>query len=218
MTWTKSGIADFRNTDGSKMSSVRRFGYGEYMGGGRFVAVATGTGRDMMVSSDGGLTWWRPKTIPDNCAREVSTYGGIVAGNGVFVIVDQAANSCRSTDGGETWSVFPTGVTEILSHGLWTGTEFRFWGGGGMLSSADGMTWTKTAMKTPIRIGPVALGPSGTIVAVRNVWEGYDQQLFLRSTDGLTWESLPKTSFTPSHSVFYMTSGYADPSTICPAH
>jgi hypothetical protein len=218
-TWAASMGADFRNKDGSTMWSVRRFAYADYKGEGRFVAVASGnTDRDMLVSSDGGQTWWRPTTIPSACALDVSTYGGIVSGNDVIVIVDQHANACRSTDGGKTWSVSATGVMQVLSHGVWTGTEFRFWGDDAyMISSADGASWTKTKMATPMRIGPVALGASGTLVATGSVWDGYEKQHFFRSTDGLTWRTLATTSFTQGHNIFYLAFGYADPSAVCAA-
>jgi len=218
-SWTASPGADFRNNDGSTMWSVRRFGYAEYQNEGRFVAVASGnTDRDMLVSSDGGHTWWRPTTIPAACALDVSTYGGIVSANGVIVIVDQHANACRSIDGGKTWSVTATGATQVLSHGVWSGKEFRFWADDAyMMSSTDGASWTKTKMATPMRLGPVALGASGTLVATGSVWDGYDKQHFFRSTDGLTWKSLATTAFVQSHNIFYLAFGYADPSAACPA-
>ncbi len=217
-SWAAGDTADFENDDGSDMWSVRRFGYADYEGGGRFVAVASGdTNRDMLVSSDGGQSFWRPSVLPDDCAGSVSTYGGIVSGNGVILIVDQDANACRSTDGGDTWSVVPTGLTQILSHGVWTGSEFWFWGDDSTrVSSPDGVTWTQTPMATPTRLGPVARSPSGTLVAVGNVWEGYEQQRFLRSEDGLAWEELPAGSFDASHPIFYVTFGYAEPSSECP--
>ena len=49
-----------------------------------------------------------------------------------------------------------------------------------------------------------------------NVWEGYDQQSFYRSTDGLTWDELGAGAFVPSHGIFYVTFGYAEPSADCP--
>jgi len=217
-TWTAGGEADFRNADDSLMWSVRRFAYADFEGGGRFVAVASGdTDRDMLVSSDGGESWWRPSSIPADCAGSVSTYGGIVSGNDVIVIVDQQANACRSTDGGDTWSVVPTGLQQILSHGVWTASEFWFCGDDGYrASSPDGETWTVTPMATPHRLGPVAISDAGTLVAVGNVWQGYDAQSFFRSTDGLTWEALtPGAAFAPSHPIFYLTFGYAEPSALC---
>lgn len=216
--WTASDTADFQNADGSTMWSVRRFAYASYQGEGRFVAVASGdTDRDMLVSSDGGQSWWRPSVIPDDCANEVSTYGGIVSGNDVIVIVDMQANACRSTDGGQTWSVAPTGLGQILSHGVWTGSEFWFWGDDGYrASSPDGATWTITPMTTPTRLGPVARSDAGTLVAVGNVWQGYDQQSFFRSTDGLAWEELEAPAFAPSHPIFYLSYGYGDASEVCP--
>jgi len=218
MAWTKSQPADFRNADGTQMWSVRRFAYADFQTG-RFVAVASGdTSRDMLVSADLGKSWRRPRVIPATCAISVSPYGGIVYGNGAIVIVDQMGNACRSTDGGETWTVAPTGASQVLSHGVWTGNEFQFWGdNGSMLSSADGATWKKTPMLTRVNLGPLARAASGTLVAVGNVWEGYGKQQFLRSTDGLTWQRLPATAFAASHPIFYITAGYANPSAVCPA-
>jgi hypothetical protein len=217
-TWSAGSEADFSGPSEPTIWSVRRFAYADYKGEGRFVAVASGnTDRDILVSSDGGANWWRPASIPDDCAGEVSTYGGIVSGNDTIVIVDQAANACRSTDGGNTWTVAPTGLDQILSHGVWTGSEFWFWGDDGFrVSSSDGLTWTKTPMTTPERLGPVARSPEGTLVAVGNVWQGYDQLSFFRSEDGLAWEPLVGGKFEASHPIFYLSFGYAEPSAACP--
>lgn len=216
--WIASEEADFRQPDGEVIWSVRRFAFADVMGG-RFVAVASGNnGRDLLLSSDGGDTWWRPTTIPPDCANEVSTYGGIVAGNGVIVIVDQQARACRSTDGGLTWSTVQLGNLEIYSHGIFNGQEFWFWGNDDQRwSSPDGQTWTATPMTRPQRIGPVARSPNGTLVAVENVWLGYQDQRFLRSDDdGLSWQVLPNTAFNPSHPIFYLSYGEAEPSPECP--
>jgi len=222
ITWTQGGAADFDNT-----SPVRSFGYGDYDGGGRFVSTAAGAGlRDILVSSDGALSWWRPSDIPDDCALGVGTGGGdILSGNGILLIVDQHGNACRSTDGGDHWFVSPTGLTSIPSHGMWSGSEFLYWGNDSpgtaapataMISSSDGVTWKQTPMVTSTRIGPVARSDSGTFVAIPYYGDKYETQHFLRSTDGVTWESLPMGSFVQSHAIFRMTFGYADPSGVCP--
>ncbi len=218
-TWTATQTANFLNTDGTPMWSVRRFAFLPY-DTGRFLAVASGnTNRDVLLSSDNGETWHRPTTLPDACANIGSEYGGITYGNGIAVIVDPQGNACRSADGGDTWTFSVTGATQVISHGVFTGTEFWYWGDDkDLLKSTDGMTWTKTPMATPMRIGPVERSPQGTLVAVDGFWQvsGGGQQHFLRSTDGLTWEVLPASAFTQSHDIFYMAYGLADPSPNCP--
>src|SRR5262249_17689972 len=85
ISWTQGGMARF-NTRGSP---VRAFAYGDYGGGGRFVALSAGNGRDILVSSDGALTWWRPSVIPETCGLGVGGVGGdILSGNGILLIVD----------------------------------------------------------------------------------------------------------------------------------
>lgn len=218
-TWSEPGLADFRGSDGAEVWSVRRFGHVDY-DGGRFVAVASGDmGRDVLVSPD-GETWTRPEVVPADCAAgSISNYGGIVSGNGIIVMVDDSATACRSTDGGRTWSTSRLGATEIYSHGVFTGSAFWFWGADGRrYESTDGAAWTSTPMTTPLRIGPVARGDSGTLVATANVWQGYGEQSFLRSTDGgLTWEELAPPAFTPGHAIMEMAFGRGAASTLCPA-
>lgn len=219
--WSAGGEADFRDGLGSGdiIWSVRRFAYADVLGG-RFLAVASGnTDRDMLISSDGGVSWWRPSLIPANCAGDVSVYGGILSGNGTIVIVDQEARACRSTDGGQTWTVTRIANTAIYSHGVFTGTEFWFWGDdGNRYASADGQTWTATRMRTPQRLGPVARSEGGTLVAISNVWDGYGQQRMLRSVDdGLTWDVLTAGQFGRGHPIFYLSFGQAEPSEFCPA-
>lgn len=212
--WQPTDPADFRAADGSQLWSVRSFAYGAYRGGGRFIAVATGAGRDILVSSD-GQTWWRPATIPDGCGEDTFFYGSILGGNDVFVIVGESGKACRSVDGGNTWTIGPTGLSAIYSHGVWTGRVFQYWGDDGFLiESSDGLNWQKTPMTTPMRLGPVARSDAGHYVALGSVWEGYENQEFLRSTDGLRWE--PAASAPQSHPIFHISFGDGDPSTTCP--
>ncbi|MBK8234509.1 MAG: hypothetical protein IPK74_03030 [Deltaproteobacteria bacterium] len=217
ITWTASQEADFHGDDGVTIWSVRRFGFAD-VDGGRFVAYASGdTSVDTLISSDGGGSWWRPRSMPSDCLGEgPGAYGDIIAGNGVIVMVDGDGHACRSDDGGSSWTAHTITDSRIASSGVWTGDEFWFWGFGSRYSSADGITWTTTPIDAPDDIGPVARSPEGTLVAVNNVWLGYEQQAFLRSTDGVTWASLPDGDFTPGHPIFFIAFGHAEPSAMCP--
>jgi len=215
-SWTDGAEADFRNDDGSIMWSVRRFGFA-YHDGGRFIAVAEAPDRDILVSSDGGESWWRPSVIPTECARGTSTYGSVIYGNGVILITDGSGNACRSTDGGDVWSVASIADGSLTANAVFTGEDFVAFMNNSMFRSTDGETWVETPMATPRRIGPLSYSAAtGTFVAVGNVWNGYGDQVFLRSEDGLTWEALPASAAPGGHPVFHITTGDAEPSTLCP--
>jgi hypothetical protein len=118
-------------------------------------------------------------------------------------------------------------LTGVHAWTVWTGTEFVTWGANAnpaayfaatdRVTSPDGVTWNKTPLTAPKSLGgPVAVSATGTFVAINNMWSGYDQQFFLRSSDGITWETLPTTAFVQSHPLMHLTFGYADPSPTCP--
>ena len=134
--------------------------------------------------------------------------------------MDAAGGACTSLDGGDTWSVSSIlgGADWPSSQGVWTGSVFWIWSDTMRYSSGDGVAWTATPLVTPTRVGPVARAPNGTLVGAAHVWQGYEQQRFLRSTDGLTWESLPTGAFAPGHPIFYVTFGWAEPSAACPGN
>ena len=218
-TWMPGAEADFQGTGGATLWSVRRFGFSDF-DGGRFVAYASGDGIDVLVSSDGGMSWWRPSSLPADCLGEgPGAYGDILGGNGITLMVDGDGHACRSIDGGDTWEshAIPSNPDHrIASSGIWTGDEFWFWGWGNRYSSSDGIEWTTTPITSDADIGPVARSPEGTLVAVNNVWLGYADQRFLRSEDGLVWETLPTDAYTASHPIFFVEHGRAAPSELCP--
>jgi hypothetical protein len=218
LTWMPSEEADFVGGDGVTLWSVRRFGYSDY-GGGRFVAYASGDSSiDTLVSSDGGTSWWRPSSLPADCLGEgPGAYGDIIGNGEVILMVDGDGHSCRSTDGGDTWTSSIITDQRIASSGVWTGEEFWFWGWGNRYRSTDGVAWTTEAITSNADVGPVARSDDGTLVAVNNVWLGYDEQVFLRSTDGLVWDTLDASAYTPSHPIFFITHGFAEPSEMCPS-
>lgn len=204
-TWNDSGDTNF------SVWNVRRTGWVPY-GGGRFVLVGADGGEiDVVLSSDGGETWWHPTSIPAGCGAAIQNEGGIVEGDGVILIVGGDGVACRSTDGGDTWTSATIGG-DIGSHVVWTGEAFMVWQRGVAWSSEDGATWS-SADTTPgdLQIGPVEVSPAGTFVAVRGGWqEWYDRQRFYRSTDGVVWEELGAGSYTGSHPVRDITFGYLD--------
>ncbi len=222
VTWTNGGDASFVTPDGGVAVTVRTGGYGDYDGGGRFIAIAEPPGPAYQVSSNGGESWWNPSVMPAACASgSIASSGGVAAGNGVLVIVGALGEACRSVDGGDTWTLAQTGVSYIETTPVWTGSQFAAWGNDAgfgdattMVTSPDGATWTQTSMATPVSIGPVAHGASGTFVAIN--YGGYAMQQLFRSTDGLTWQALPTTAFVQSHPLVYVTFGYAQPSPLCP--
>jgi hypothetical protein len=210
--WDAGQTANFQDPDGGILWSVRRFAYADEQGG-RFVAVSDGV---ILISSDDGATWHSP-SVPPQFGGAVSDYGDILSGNGRIVIIDDSGTANVSTDGADTWQAAQTGVTQILSRGIWTGTEFWIWAQNYRLSSSDGLHWTQTPLTGQTWIeGVVAQSPlTGTLVAVQNEWDGYSQQQLIRSSDGVAWTTLPAGAFAASHPLWAITFGYA-PSATCP--
>jgi hypothetical protein len=214
--WTAGEEADFRGPAGEIVWSVRRFGFVDY-DGGRFVATANPP-QAVLVSSDGGVSWWVPSAIDDACLASVGSYGGIASANGVIVGVGDNGVACRSSDGGDTWTLGSVGGEGVYSRLLWTGTEFVAWAPGMRYASPDGETWTATPT-TPegVWLGAVAMSEeTGTFAANGRVWNGYETQSFLRSENGIDWEYLPDDAFEGGHWIFEMAFGWAEPSDVCP--
>jgi hypothetical protein len=217
VTWTAGQEANFQGPDGEITWSVRRFVFADY-DTGRFIATADPP-HSVLVSSDGGETWWPPSFRPPQCLLDQSTYGGMAYGNGVVVSIGSDGTACRSTDGGDNWELGSVGGDNVLGHVVWTGREFAVWAPGMRYTSPDGVQWTGTpTVPEGVWLGPVAMSEAtGTFVAVSRVWDGYEQQSFLRSEDGITWEPLGEGAFSGGHPIFHIAFGYGEPSDVCPA-
>ncbi|MFK7985503.1 MAG: WD40/YVTN/BNR-like repeat-containing protein [Sandaracinaceae bacterium] len=207
-TWTEGGMADFRDADGAALHNVRRAGFVDVMGG-RFVLVAASGGRrDVLLSSDGGDSWWRPDTLPDACGASMQNAGGIVAvGDRILVVGNPTV--CVSEDGGTTFAAVDLGEGSV-SHAVTDGTTAWFWRQGVVWASTDGATWTETpTVPAGLRLGTVALDPAtGTFVGTRGGWnQWYDAQRFYRSSDGVTWTELDEASAPRGHDLRWMTTG-----------
>lgn len=196
--------------------NVRRVGSAD-VDGGRFIMVASDETTEVVLSSDGGASWWHPETLPTGCGQGVQTQGGIIEGDGTILIVGGDGMACTSVDGGTTWTASNVGG-QVGSHVIWDGEAFMVWGAGNRFRSTDGVTWTSaTVSPAGIDIGVVARNPAtGTIAAVRGGWQvWYEDQAFYRSADGLTFEVLAPSSFTGGHPIRSMTFGYGEPSPDC---
>jgi hypothetical protein len=206
--WARTGEPAFRE------GNVRRTAFLPH-GGGLFIIYAFTSANEAMLSSDNGKTWWHPATMPADCGADQWS-GGMASGNGVILMVSPAGRACRSTDGGMSFSTAAMGGT-VRGRLLWTGTEFMTWGDRGVYRSPDGAAWT-AQQTTPanILIGPVARGDGGTFVAVKDEWQQwYDKQEFYRSTDGVTWQTLPRGSYAGSHPVSFVAFGYGTRPAAC---
>lgn len=200
---------------------------GAYGGGTYVVSAQDGMNTDWQVSRDEGTTWQRPQLVGggrvDACGSARPAYG-----NGVFVSASwngQRIVFCRSVDQGLTWSLVLGPMDYPESRMLFTGQGFAIWSNGKVHRSTDGSTWTTTntvtrspggTMSGGPNIGAVAIGPTGTFVAVRGGWDvWYDRQRFYRSSDGVTWDELPETAYEKGHPVTMIVSGVV-PAGVCP--
>lgn len=204
-TWTE--LAPVGITD-----NARRFGFLEVAGGVFLLATDDG----MWLSDDEGDSWWQPDSAPPGCGASIQTEGGIVAGDGVALVLGGDGLACRSSDGGKTFTATDLGV-DIRSQLVWSGSAFMAWSSDALYTSPDGERWTSTPLASDVDIGAVAISPEGTLVAVRGGWQiWYDEQAFYRSQDGVSWQSLPAGSFTGGHPIRAMTFGWGDVSAECP--
>lgn len=204
-SWTDSGSTEL------DVWNVRRTGWVPH-DGGRFVLVGEdGGARDVVLSSDGGETWWHPSSLPAECGAAIQNEGGIAYGDGTMLIVGRTGDACRSTDGGATWTSTAIGG-EVHSHLVWSGDAFLAWERGVLWRSEDGAAWSSTPTSpADLRIGAVAMSPGGTFVAVKGGWqEWYDRQRFYRSEDGVTWTELPSGSYVGSHPIRDIEFGYVE--------
>lgn len=222
LTWVDNGTIDVA----SGPDTIWNVRNGTYGAGTFLVTAQDGDRFDFAYSRDRGETWQRP-TMADGSRVDVCGAGAPVEGDGIFVTTtwsaaDQATVICRSADGARTWSSTTLPGVHLESAPLWTGRQFMVWSSGQVHSSPDGLTWTSE--DTSIRgggrgptIGPVAVSPSGTFVAVRGGWQvWYEQQQFYRSTDGVIWDLLPDTAFYKGHPMTEISFGFAEPSGVCP--
>ncbi len=224
-SWDAGTVIELSNGSNT-IYNVRSGGFGG-TGNGAFVVTAQdGQNSDFAYSHNNGATWQRP-TMAGGGRVDPCEVGEVISGNGVLLTLSSSGIACRSTDNGATWRSVALNAA-IESRMVWTGTEFMAWGnsnGNKLFRSANGASWTATPISSrrnqvmgagPI-IGPVAISPGGTFVAVRGGWRTwYAGQEFYRSTDGIVWDVLPDTAYKKGHPMGFILFAYAERSAVCP--
>ncbi len=213
-------FAPSRSTDGAETwaelpwavnQNVRRTAFVD-VAGGLFVMATDGP---LLFSDDRGDSWWEPTSVPSGCGHNIMFSGGIAFGNDTILVLGGDGLACRSTNGGQTFEATDLGV-EVTSDLLFDGTHFLAWSSGNLHQSTDGETWSTTALSENLRLGAVARGDDGTLVAVNGGWQvWYEQQTFYRSADGIDWELLGAASYTGSHPIFDIAFGRVDRPPAC---
>ena len=170
--------------------------------------ISTATGSDIRKSVNGGTNWTKPATaniftVSGNTAMFVGIGGGAEAGNGQAMLV-------RTSTDGETWTtryteVVPNAQSKVTSlKPIWSGSKwlisavkydpsqadfyakYEFF----VLTSTDGLNWTKTVV-TNVK--------GNYIWPWWPVWTGsefvlIDRTKTLKSSDGVTWPATATTS------------------------
>lgn len=180
---------------------------------GRFFAAADG---GVLYSSSDGATWSGPLSTTGSCdGGNLSRRGGIADRDGVFVLVTDIGNVCRSDDGGATIThhVLGSGNGDVVVRADVVATDEGFYTAGRDTAwhSPDGISWNSTAF-TLDGDDIATLGCSReTETLVGIAWNGDD---FYRSTDG--GRSWVRAEAPQGNDVNQVEFGYATASEHCP--
>lgn len=181
VTWTNR-TPSFHEYNGYSLLGVS-------YGNNTFVAI--GTGGTVLTSPDGATWTVQIKGTGLNPSGVVDDdLGSVAYGNGTFVAVGINGTIATSPDGA-AWTVRPSGVQAVglrsvaygshtfVAVGVDKGVHNNWYYGGVVLTSPDGMTWTK-CLHTDSQLSAVTCS-RGTFVAVG------DKGTILTSPDGATW-------------------------------
>ena len=172
--------------------------------GGRFIVKGNGNGFDIAFSDDGS-TFAMAETVPDSCTRKLGLSPGIASVGDRVLLIFATGDNCISDDGGAHWRRVDGVGTRLTSlEVVEVEGEVQVWSEGAMHTSADGERWTRTPLTgRNVSIGPVARNPrTGTYVAVSSGFlNGYENQAFFRSEDGLSWQRLDDAAAPTGHPI-----------------
>lgn len=209
-----------RNTNnGTGMWTQEPNGFGDWVNfrhvafvralGGRFIFGGDGNGfeANRIVYSLDGTSWQKPTMVPAACPSNFRLFGGFGSvGNRIIMMGgDSQGSACTSDNGGGTWQTMPSIGAKVSSHDLIsTANRVYVWSSNKVHWTENGMTWSSQNL-TPagVSIGSVAYSPdTGTFVAVTSgYFNGYANQRFYRSANGINWTELPANKYVKSHHI-----------------
>jgi hypothetical protein len=197
----------FRGPSQHFNSNLRRVTYGVVTGllppgspgYGVFVALGDGApiygsgaapGYNILMSDDGGQTWWETMAPGD------STLSDVAGGAGRFVAVDLSHNLFTSDDG-YTWTKSTTGAPSG-SVSFCNGQFFIPAGVGTNLVSTNGLTWSISTNDAPVALGRIIYNRGHYVATSGNT--------LLSSINGTNW--IQHTLPTPTNYLYW--SGFSD--------
>lgn len=213
-SWTREGVGGSWSLDGQVPTNgnIRVVTHSSF-GDGLYYAVADG---GLIYQSTDGATWTDPLTTTGSCdGGNLSRRGGIADRDGVFVLVTDIGNVCRTDDGGISFTHHVlgdgTGSVVVRSDVIATDEGFYAGGFGGGWHSADGTEWS--FMGFALEGDDIATlahsTDSGSLIGI--AWNGDD---FYRSVDtGRTWVRADAPSGNDTNAAAF---GFATSSTECP--
>lgn len=171
-TWSEGGQLPTND-------NVRVVRYSAY-GDGLFYALVDG---GLLYRTTDGVEWTDALPTQGSCdGGNFSRRGGAVDIDGVFYVVSDQGNVCRTDDGGNTITHHTFGGPDVLNAPIIAAGEFIYGiGGSGAWRSSDGMSWEQLSFQVDGEaIRTVAYSDeTGTMIGISS--NGDD---FYRSTDG----------------------------------
>lgn len=213
-SWTSDDLGQSWSLDGQLPTNgnVRVLTHSSF-GGGLYYAVADG---GLIYQSTDGATWTNPLPTPVPCdGGNLSRRGGIADREGVFVLVTDVGNVCRTDDGGVSFThhVLGNGSGDVVVRSDVVTTDEGFYAGGrdGGWHSADGVAWNFVGFTLDGEdIATIAHSTdSGALIGIAR--NGDD---FYRSADsGRTWARADAPS---GNEITAAEFGFASSSAQCP--
>lgn len=169
------------------------------------ILFAVGRTPGIYLSRDGAATWESHPDINHQWATHFAY------GNGIHLMVG-GSSATRSLNEGRNWSHQANAISGSFIGLAFDGTHFVGWTSSGRWRSADGVTWSQTAITNNSSLsllGPIAYNPeTRTYVSIPNHWARYyTGQKALYSTNGVNWTELSTSAFRGGHPINHIAVG-----------